>query len=71
MPEINFRCRKCNSIFDCNVGKITFPLKPGQRPIYENDIVCPKCGVISIDKVLLTELGQTQLTEAHLAAMWK
>lgn len=68
MAVINIRCRKCNSIFDCNVGKITFP-KNGERPIFENDLVCPKCGVISIDRILLTEIGQTQLTELHIAAL--
>ncbi len=64
--EINFRCRKCKSIFDNDVGTITFPTKANQRPTYENEIICPKCGVISSDKVLLTELGQTQLTEVYL-----
>ncbi len=66
MAELNFECRKCNSIFDNDVGTITFPIKPDQRPIFENDIVCPKCGVITIDNVLLTETGQTQITVAHL-----
>ncbi len=66
MAELNFECRKCKSIFDCDVGKITFPIKPDQRPIFENDIECPKCGVITIKDVLLTETGQTQITVAHL-----
>ncbi len=70
MAVINFRCRKCNSIFDSNVGKITFP-RNGQRPIFEKDIICPKCGVISIDKILLTETGQTQLTEIHMSELLK
>jgi len=70
MAIINIRCRKCSSIFDSNVGKITFP-KDGQRPIFENDIVCPKCGVISIDKIFLTETGQTQLTQLHMSALLK
>jgi hypothetical protein len=34
------------------------------RPIFEKDIVCPRCGKRSIDEVLLTELGQSQMTEA-------
>lgn len=69
MAVLNFRCKKCNGIFDSNVGVITFPKKSGQRPIFEKEIVCPKCGVIAIDRVLLTEIGQTQLTEAHLKAI--
>jgi len=66
MALLNFRCRECNGIFDGNVGEITFP-KNSQRPKFKKDIVCPKCGVISIDGVLLTEIGQTQLTELHMS----
>ena len=69
MAELNFKCRKCKSIFDCDVGRITFPTKPRQRPTFENEIECPKCGVITIENVLLTELGQTQITEIHLESV--
>ncbi len=62
MAELNFKCRKCKGIFDNDVGTITFPTEPGQRPEFENDIMCPNCGVITIEEVLLTEIGQTQLT---------
>ncbi|MBI5741157.1 MAG: hypothetical protein HZA16_10610 [Nitrospirae bacterium] len=62
MAEINFECKECGSIFDCDVGKVTFPTKANERPKYENKIVCPKCGIISSDKVLLTEIGQGQMT---------
>jgi hypothetical protein len=34
------------------------------RPTFERDIVCPRCGVLTMDDVLLTELGQSQMTEA-------
>lgn len=67
---LNFRCRKCNGIFNGDVGMITFP-KNSQRPKFERDIVCPKCGVISMDEVFLTEIGQTQLTKIHIAALTK
>lgn len=69
MAELNFICKKCKRTFDCDVGEITFPTKPGQRPVFKNDIECPKCGVITIDNVLLTELGQTQITEIHLESV--
>jgi hypothetical protein len=36
------------------------------RPIFENKIYCSKCGERTIDEVFLTELGQSQLTEATL-----
>jgi len=28
-------------------------------------VVCPQCGVLTLDEVELTELGQTQLTEIY------
>lgn len=70
MSVLNLRCRKCSGIFDGNVGEITFP-KNSQRPKFEKDIVCPKCGVISMDEVFLTEIGQTQLTDLHMSALLK
>ena len=36
------------------------------RPDFEKPIACPKCGVRTIDEVFLTELGQSQLTEATM-----
>jgi transcription elongation factor Elf1 len=60
---INFDCKKCRQEFDCDVGKITVD-KKSMRPLFEKDIVCPRCGKRSIDEVLLTELGQSQMTEA-------
>jgi hypothetical protein len=36
------------------------------RPTFEKPIVCPHCGQKSIDEVLLTELGQSQMTEATM-----
>ena len=60
--EINFECKKCGCIFDCDIGSVTIS-KSSDRPCFENKIICPKCGERSIDEVLLTELGQSQLTE--------
>lgn len=60
--EINFECKKCGSIFDCDVGSVSIS-EESLRPQFENQIICPKCGQRSIDDVLLTELGQSQLTE--------
>ncbi len=61
--EINFECKKCNQVFDCEVGNVNIDEKT-MRPVFENDIECPTCGIRKIDDVLLTELGQSQLTEA-------
>ncbi len=34
------------------------------RPDFEKPISCPQCGERSMDDVFLTELGQSQMTEA-------
>ena len=61
--EINFKCKKCCQEFDCEVGEITIS-DDGMRPVFEKIIICPRCGTLSMDDVLLTELGQSQMTEA-------
>ena len=60
---INFECRKCRKEFDCDVGRIGIDTKT-LRPDFEKPVVCPKCGKRTIDEVFLTELGQSQMTEA-------
>jgi hypothetical protein len=61
--EINFECKKCKKLFDCDVGTIRINEKT-MRPIFGKGIICPRCGKRSIDEVFLTELGQSQMTEA-------
>ena len=63
--EINFECKKCGRIFDAEVGTIKIN-EQTFRPDFEKSIACPTCGVRTIDEVLLTELGQSQLTEATM-----
>jgi len=63
--EINFECKKCNGIFDSDVGTIKIN-EQTFRPDFEKPIRCPKCGVRTIDEVFLTELGQSQMTEATM-----
>ena len=67
MPELHFECKKCRNHFDGDVGRITFPadIDKGKRPEFENEVICPKCGVLTLDDVELTECGQTQLTEIY------
>ncbi len=62
---INFECRKCGRLFDCDVGTVSLP-EDSDRPFFEKQIICPKCGRRSIDEVFLTEQGQSQLTQATL-----
>lgn len=63
--EINFECRKCGIIFDCDVGDVTVPAN-SLRPQFERNIICPECGQRTMDEVFLTELGQSQLTDATM-----
>jgi len=63
--EINFECKKCGSIFNADVGEITMNEKTF-RPEFEKPLTCPKCGVRTVDEVLLTELGQSQMTQATI-----
>jgi len=63
--KINFECKKCQRAFDCDVGRISINEKT-MRPDFEKSIICPRCGKRSIDEVFLTELGQSQMTEATL-----
>lgn len=63
--EINFECKKCGGVFDCDIGTVAVSEDSG-RPVFEKSIVCPKCGQRTMDGVFLTELGQSQLTEATL-----
>jgi rubredoxin len=62
---INFECQKCGTLFDCDVGTVKFP-ENSDKPDFEKEIICPKCGILSMDEVLLTEIGQSQLTEVTL-----
>ena len=60
---INFECQKCGILFDGDIGTVTFP-ENSDKPDFEKEIICPQCGNLSIDEVMLTEIGQSQLTEA-------
>lgn len=63
--EINFKCTKCHQKFNCDVGEININYTT-YRPDFEHDIICPTCGVRTIDQVTLTELGQSQMTIATM-----
>ena len=65
---INFYCKSCKSDFDCNVGKVDFPIEK-DMPEYERAVICSSCKAEYVsnkdkfsDKFELTELGQSQMT---------
>jgi len=62
---VNFECKRCRRTFDCDVGSVSL-LEDSERPHFEKGLLCPTCGELTIDDVWLTELGQSQLTEATL-----
>ena len=51
---INFECKKCNHEFDCEMGKIGID-ESSMRPTFESNIVCPRCGVLTMDDVFRGE----------------
>jgi hypothetical protein len=62
---ITFECKKCHQVFKGDVGAVSMP-EGSDRPHFDNRLLCPTCGEISIDDVRLTELGQDQLAAAIL-----
>ena len=62
---ISFECKRCHHVFNCDVGSVRM-LADSDRPHFEKGLLCPTCGEVTIDDVWLTELGQSQLTEATL-----
>lgn len=65
MAIINFKCKGCGDEFFYNVGEVKFVVGE-ERPRFEKEIWCKRCGKRTLDEVELTEIGQTQLTELYL-----
>ena len=62
---INFECQKYKSIFDCDVGQVSID-ETTMCPKFTKKLVCPKCSELTMNDVHLTEVGQSQLTEATM-----
>ena len=60
---VEFECRDCGKIFSCDVGQVSVD-QVALRPRYEKAVRCPHGGPRTIDQLFLTELGQSQMTEA-------
>lgn len=63
--EVNFNCGKCKFNYDYEVGEPS--TDENMRLVFENTPKCPKCN--AIDKELLSEIGQSQMTEWHLKGL--
>jgi len=63
--EVNLKCGACKTIYDFEVGEPF--MDENMRLVFEHKPVCAKCG--AIDKELLSELGQSQMTEWHLKGL--
>jgi rubredoxin len=60
--EVNFNCGSCKTNYDIEVGE---PSMDGDgNLLFEHNPVCPTCRIEG--KELLSELGQSQMTEWHL-----
>jgi hypothetical protein len=62
---VNFQCKKCTQSFDCNIGNIQFTPSTG-NPIFEKSVLCPTCGKLDKGDYILTEIGQSELTELFI-----
>jgi rubredoxin len=62
---VNLKCGNCKHVYDFEVGKPS--LDKNYKLVFEIKSVCPKCKVV--DKDLLTERGQSQMTAWHLGTL--
>ena len=62
---INFECKGCKRQFDSDVGQIGIS-DATLRPDFEKPLMCPRCGERTMDNTFLTELGQSQMTDATI-----
>lgn len=62
---VNLKCGNCKHVYDFEVGKPS--LDKNYKLVFENKSICPKCK--AVDKDLLTERGQSQMTAWHLGTL--
>ncbi len=63
--EVNLKCGQCKTNYNFEVGEPS--TDKNMRLVFEHKPICPKCG--AIDKELLSEPGQSQMTEWHLKGL--
>jgi rubredoxin len=59
---VNLKCGICKHVYDFEVGKPS--MGKNYKLVFKHKAVCPKCN--AVEKELLTELGQSQMTSWHL-----
>ena len=59
---VNLKCGVCKHIYDFEVGEPS--MDKNYKLVFQNKPICPKSQ--AIDNVLLTERGQSQMTDWHL-----
>ena len=59
---VNLKCGECKFVYFFDIGEPDID-KNGNL-VFEKKPICPRCNVV--DKELLTELGQSQMTEWFL-----
>jgi rubredoxin len=62
---VNLKCGNCKHVYDFEVGEPS--LDENYKLVFEIKSVCPKCK--AVDKDLLTERGQSQMTAWHLGTL--
>ena len=63
--DVNLKCGSCKTNYDFEVGEPS--MDENMRLVFEHKPVYPKCG--AKDKELLSELGQSQMTEWHMKGL--
>ena len=63
--EGNLKCGNCQHVYNFEVGEPSIGKDFNLQ--FENKPICPKCE--AEDKELLTELGQSQMTDWHLSGL--
>lgn len=61
--KVNLKCGACSHIYDYDVGEPS--LDKNHNLVFANSPICPKCK--AKDKELLSELGQSQMTDWYLS----
>lgn len=63
--EVNLKCSVCKFIYNYEVGEPS--IDKNFKLVFQYKPICPKCK--AEDKELLTETGQSQMTDWHLGGL--